>query len=111
MRKIPTTREQVLAAWDKTREAANRLTVATEHVGKLPFAHDMVALESEMNAFRLQHAEEKRRREVEFLAAQRRTKEMLDAVEEVKRAQKALDIAKRDQEKIEKNYTKNDNDN
>lgn len=105
MKKIPTTREQVLAAWEKTKEAANRLSVATEHASKLPFAHDMAALQSEMNAFRAEHAELKRRQEVEFLAAQRRTKAMLDAVEEVKRAQKALGIAKRDQEKIEKNYT------
>lgn len=104
MKKIPTTKEQVLAAWEKTKEAAKRLSDATEHASKLPFAHDMATLESEMNAFRAEHAELKRRQEVEFLAAQRRTKEMLAAVEEVKRAQKAFDAATRNQEQIEKKF-------
>lgn len=106
MKKIPTTREQVLTAWEKTKEALSRLSGAKAKLESLPDEMpDIQTLQSEIDAFRIQHAEEKRRRESEFSAAQRLAKSIYDAGEEVKRAYKALGIAKRDQEKIEKNYT------
>lgn len=106
MRKIPTTREQVLAAWDKTKEAANRLSDAKAKLEALPDeVPDMASLQAAIDIFRAEHAETKRRREAEFLAAQRVAKAIYDAGEEVKRAQKVLDIATRNQTQAEKNYT------
>lgn len=106
MRKIPTTKEQVLAAWEKANEAAKRLSVAKSKLESLPDeVPDIQTLQSEIDDFRIHHAEEKRRREAEFLAAQCLAKSIHDAGAEVMRAQKALDSAIRNREQTEKNYT------
>lgn len=106
MRKIPTTREQVLATWEKTREAAKRLSDAKAKLEALPDElPDIALLEAGIVAFRAEYAEIKHRREAEFLSAQRLAKSITDAGEEVKRAQKALDIATRNQAQAEKKYT------
>lgn len=123
MKKIPTTKEQVLASWEVTKQAAKRLSDAKAKLELLPDEPDITLLQSEidifraahaeqanrreaeMRVFRAEHAEIKRRREAEFLAAQRIAKAIADSGEEVKRAKKAFDIATRNQEKIEKNYT------
>lgn len=102
MKKIPTTREQVLAAWDKTKEALSRLSVAKAKIEALPDElPDIQTLQAEIDAFRIQHAEEKRRRESEFSAAQRLAKVISDAFAERERAEKALDAAKKAQDRAE----------
>lgn len=68
MRKIPTTREQVLATWEKTREAAKRLSDAkVEHATRLAAIPKLTVSQNEMDTFRAEHAERKRCREEEFL--------------------------------------------
>lgn len=71
MRKIPTTREQVLAAWDKTKEAANRLADAkAKHEFKALRMPKSIISQNDMAVFRAEHAEQKRQREEEFLNRQ-----------------------------------------
>lgn len=102
MRKIPTTREHVIAAWEKTKEAAKRLADAKAKLEALPDkVPDIAALQAAIDIFRAEHAETKRRREAEFLAAQCLAKSIFDAGEEVLRAKKALDIATRNQVQAE----------
>lgn len=71
MKKIPTTREQVLAAWEKTKAAANRLADArAKHEIQIVAMPKSTISQSEMDAFRAEHAERKRCREEEFLNRQ-----------------------------------------
>lgn len=128
MRKIPTNREQVLATWEVTKAAAKRLSDAqTNYAIKHAEEPDMQAAQKaieafrveyaseyarqhaeikcrqqlEMDAFRAERAEIKRLRESEFLDAQRCAKAISDAKEELKRAEKALDAAKKAQDRAE----------
>lgn len=91
-------KEQILEAWEKTREAANRLADAkADYVTKLGGAPDLTAFHNAMTIFRADHAETKRRREAEFLAVQQ-------AAKTVAVAEKDLAAAKKSQDKAEKEY-------
>lgn len=92
------TKEQILEAWEKTREATNRLSDAkADYVAKLGGSPDLASFHNAMIIFRADHAETKRRREAEFLGVQQ-------AAKTVAVAEKELAAAKKSQDKAEKEY-------